>query len=139
MNRSCVELNDLPDELLMFIFKQMYNVEVLYSLFGLNERFDSILQDSTLINHLNFLKWSSQKYINRFSTDVIFDRFCSLILPAICQKIEWLGVEPSSMKQILSAANYPNLHGLSLFNMKEDTIKTLFTGKKMLILFVNER
>jgi len=33
---------DLPDELLMFIFKQMNNVEVLYSLFGVNERLDSL-------------------------------------------------------------------------------------------------
>jgi len=32
MNRLCVQLNDLLDELLMFIFKQMNNVEVLYSL-----------------------------------------------------------------------------------------------------------
>jgi hypothetical protein len=42
MSRSCVELNDLPAELLMIIFKQMNNVEVLYSLFGVNERLDSL-------------------------------------------------------------------------------------------------
>jgi hypothetical protein len=51
INRSCVQLNDLPDELLIFIFKQMNNVEVLYSLFNVNERLDSILQDSIFTNY----------------------------------------------------------------------------------------
>jgi hypothetical protein len=46
MNRSYVQLKDLPDELLMFIFKQMNNVEVLYSLFGVNERLDSLAIDN---------------------------------------------------------------------------------------------
>jgi hypothetical protein len=131
MNRSCVQLNDLPDELLMFIFKQMNTVEVLYSLFGVNERLDSILQDPTFTNYLSFLKWSSKKFLNIFSPDVIFDRFCLQILPAIREKIQWLDVESSSMKQILCAADYPNLYRLSLFNIEEETVKSLFTGKKI--------
>ncbi|CAF1329991.1 unnamed protein product [Rotaria sordida] len=127
MNGSCVQLNDLPDELLMFIFKQMNNVEVLYSLFGVNERLNSILQDPIFTNRLNFLKWSSKKFLNIFSPDIIFDRFCLQILPAIHEKIQWLDIESSSMKQILCAANYSNLYGLGLFNIEEETIKNLFT------------
>jgi hypothetical protein len=131
MNGSCVQLNDLPDELLMFIFKQMNNVEVLYSLFGVNKRFNSILQDPIITNRLNFLKRSSKNFVNIFSPDIIFNRFCLQILPAIHAKIQWLDIESTSMKQILCAANYSNLYGLGLFNIEEETIKNLFTGKRI--------
>jgi hypothetical protein len=131
MNGSCVQLNDLPDELLMFIFKQMNNVEVLYSLFGINERLNSILQEPILTNRLNFLKWSSKKFLNIFSDDIIFDRFCLQILPLIHDKIQWLDVDSSSMKPILCAANYSNLYELGLFNIEEKAIKNLFTGKRI--------
>ena len=131
MNGSCVQLNDLPDELLMYSFKQMKNVEVLYSLLGINERLNSILQDRIFTNRLNFLKWSPKKFLNIFSPDIIFDRFCLQILPAIHEKIQWLDVDSSSMKQILCAANYSNLYGLGLFNIEEKTIKNLFTGKRI--------
>jgi hypothetical protein len=131
MNRSCAQLKDLPDELLIFIFKKMNNVEVLYSLFGVNERLDSILQEPIFTNRLNFLKWSLKKYLNIFSLDTIFDRFCLQILPAVRENIQWLDIESSSMKQILCAADYPNLHGLGLYNIEEEIIQSLFTGKKI--------
>jgi hypothetical protein len=131
MNRSSLQLKDLPDELLVFIFKQMNNVEVLYSLFGVNERFDSILQDSIFTNRFNFLKCSSTKFLSIFSPDIIFSRFCAEILPVIRDKIQWLDIDSSSMKQILCAADYRNLHGLGLFNIEEETIRSLFTGKKI--------
>ncbi len=131
MSRSCVELNDLPDELLMIIFKQMNNVEVLYSLFGINERLDLILQDPIFTNRLNFLKWSRKRFLNIFSSDVILDRFCLQILPSVREKIQWLDLESSSMKQILCAADYPNLYGLGLFNIEEESVKSLFAGKKI--------
>jgi hypothetical protein len=124
-------LNDLPDELLMIIFKQMNNVEVLYSLFGINERLDLILQDPIFTNRLNFLKWSRKRFLNIFSSDVILDRFCLQILPSVREKIQWLDLESSSMKQILCAADYPNLYGLGLFNIEEELVKSLFTGKKL--------
>ncbi|CAF3389172.1 unnamed protein product [Rotaria socialis] len=126
MNQSYAQLQDLPDELLIFIFKQMHNVEVLYSLFGVNERLNSILLDPIFTNCLNFLKWSSKNFLNIYSLDIIFDRFCLQILPAVHEKIQWLDVESSSMKRILCAADYPNLHGLGLFNIEEETIKSLF-------------
>jgi hypothetical protein len=133
MNRTCVQLKDLPDELLIFIFKQMSNVEVLYSLFGVNKRLDSILQDRIFTNRLSFLKWSSKKFLKIFSPDIIFDRFCLQILPALREKIQWLDVESSSMKQILCATDYSNLYGLGLFNLEEEIVKSLFTGEKISI------
>lgn len=130
MARSCIQFQDLPNELLMFIFNKMSNVEVLYSLFGINERLNSIVQDQIYTNRLFFLKCSSKKIVNRFSPEIISDRFCLQILPSICEKIQCLSVDSSSMKQILSAVNYPNLHVLGLFNIEEETVQSLFTGKK---------
>ncbi|CAM2728968.1 unnamed protein product [Rotaria socialis] len=129
MNRSCVQLRDLPGKLLIFIFKQINNVEVLYSLFGVNERFDSILQDSICTNHFNFLKCSLRKFLSIFSPDIIFHRFCVEILPAIREKIQWHDFDSSSMKQILCAADYPNSLGLGLFNIEEETIRSLFIDR----------
>jgi len=111
----------------------MSNVEVLYSLFGVNKRLDSILQDRIFTNRLSFLKWSSKKFLKIFSPDIIFDRFCLQILPALREKIQWLDVESSSMKQILCATDYPNLYGLGLFNLEEEIVKSLFTGEKISI------
>ncbi|CAF4769382.1 unnamed protein product, partial [Rotaria socialis] len=53
------------------------------------------------------------------------------ILPAIGEKIQWHDVDSSSMKQILCAADYPNSLGLGLFNIEEETIRSLFIGKKI--------
>ncbi|CAF4944653.1 unnamed protein product [Rotaria sp. Silwood1] len=44
-------------------------------------------------------------------------------------KIKWLYIESSSAKHILRAADYPNLYGLALYNMKEKTARRLFTVK----------
>ncbi len=44
-------------------------------------------------------------------------------------KIERLNVESSSVKRILLAANYPNLHTLGLYDLAPETISDLFSGK----------
>ncbi|CAF4861680.1 unnamed protein product [Rotaria socialis] len=41
-------------------------------------------------------------------------------------KIKWLDLESSSMKHILCGADYPDLYGLSLYNIKEETAGCLF-------------
>ncbi|CAF3791442.1 unnamed protein product [Rotaria sp. Silwood1] len=46
-------------------------------------------------------------------------------------KIKWLYIESSSAKHILRAADYPNLYGLALYNMKEKTARRLFTDKNV--------
>jgi hypothetical protein len=42
MEYSCVQLNDLPDEILMIIFTKLANAEVLCSLLGVNKRLNKI-------------------------------------------------------------------------------------------------
>jgi hypothetical protein len=129
MENSCVGLNDLPDEVLMIIFKKLNNFEVLYSLQGVNQRLNKIVQDSTFTNRLTFVKWCSHNFIDVFGSDMMLNRFCLQILPSIHDKIKWLDLESSSMKNVLHATDYPNLYGLGLYNIDEDSARCLFTGK----------
>ncbi len=133
MNDSCIELNDLPDEILQIIFKKLNNLEVLYSLQGVNQRLNNIIYDSIFTSHLNFVKWSSDKFINKYPRNILLDRFCLQILPKIHMKIKCLDIESSSVKDILHAADYPHLYRLGLYNIEDETATSLFTGKKISI------
>ncbi|CAF3198085.1 unnamed protein product [Rotaria sp. Silwood2] len=56
MEYSCSQLNDLPDEI---ILKNLWNVEVLYSLIGINNRFNTIAHDSTFTSRLTLMQYFS--------------------------------------------------------------------------------
>ncbi|CAF1168958.1 unnamed protein product [Rotaria sordida] len=129
MEYSCIELNDIPDEVLLIIFQKLNNIDVLYSLHGVNKQLNKIIRDPIFTTSLNFVKWSSNKFLNKLSSNVILNRFCLQILPDISIKIKWFHRESSSIKRILHAANDPNLYGLGLYNMKEKTARRLFIEK----------
>jgi hypothetical protein len=131
MAYSCVQLNDLPDEILLIIFKNLNNVEVLSSLFNVNKRFNKIVRDSIFTSDLTLLKYLSHDFIYSLP-DPLLDRFCSEILPEIHHKIKWLTLESLSMKRILLSTNYPNLDGLRIYNIKKKTALSFFTGKILL-------
>ncbi|CAF1179457.1 unnamed protein product [Rotaria sordida] len=128
MKHSFIQLNDLPDEILMMILKKLTNIEVLYSLIGTNKRLNQIIYDFTFTNHLTLMISLSNGFTYPLS-DPILDQFCSQILPKIHHKIKWLDLESSSMKRILLTTNYSNLTGLGLYNIHEETLKNLFTDE----------
>jgi hypothetical protein len=128
MFNSCVQLNDLPDEILMIIFKKLAKAEVLYSLLGVDKRLNKIAHDSVFTNDLPLLMSTSDGLVYSLP-DPILDRFCSHILPKIHQKIERLHLESRSMERILLATNYPNLYGINLHNIHAKTALDLFTSK----------
>ncbi|CAF4539221.1 unnamed protein product [Rotaria sp. Silwood2] len=132
MKYSCIELNDLPDEILLIIFKKLDNLEVLYSFQGVNERLNKIIHDPIFTCRLSFLKWSFNKCINKFSSALILNKFCSQTLPKINTKIKWLDLESESMKNILDAVDYPNLYALGLYNIEEETAESLFTDERLI-------
>jgi len=129
MEYSCLGLNDLPDEILMIIFQKLSNLEVLYSFQGVNQRLHKMVHDLIFTSHLTFVQWLSHNIIDVFCCDRMLNRFCLNILPEIHDKIQWLDLESSSMKHVLRAANYPNLHVLGLYNINEESARCLFTGK----------
>ncbi|CAF5180122.1 unnamed protein product, partial [Rotaria sp. Silwood1] len=124
MECLCVKLNDLPDEILLIIFKKLDNFDLLYYFHGIkNKRLNNIIHDPIFTTSLNFVKWSSHKFLNKLSSNVILNRFCLQILPDISIKIKWFYLESSSAKNILRAADYLNLYGLGLYNIKEKTAR----------------
>ncbi|CAF3169754.1 unnamed protein product [Rotaria sp. Silwood2] len=131
MEYSCVGLNDLPDEILMIILKKLNNLEVLYSLQGVNQRLNKMVHDSIFAGRLTFVKWFSHNFIDLFCCNMVLDRFCLQILPEIHGKIKWLDLEASSMKHVLRVTDYPNLHTLGLYNINEELAQCLFTDETL--------
>ncbi|CAF3801159.1 unnamed protein product [Rotaria sordida] len=122
MNQSDIHLLDLPNEILIIILKKLDNIDVLYSLFGINnERLDILVQDDVFINILNFVKTSF--------IDSKLDRFCTVILPQKHHCVKKLILETTSLERILLAGNYPNLTSLELFNFRQETVSRYFTNK----------
>jgi len=128
MEYSCVQLNDLPDEILLLIFKKLNNIELFYSLIGVNKRLDKILRDCIFTNTLTLLEYFSYNRIYSLS-DPILNRFCWQILPNIEHKIKWFNLEASSMERILLSGNYSNLSGLGIYNITKENGLHFFTGK----------
>ncbi|CAF1195948.1 unnamed protein product [Adineta steineri] len=124
MEHLSTELNDLPDEILMIIFRKLFNTEVLYSLIDVNKRFNTIVRDPIFTNELTLMRCLSNNR-NYPLPDPILDRFCFQILPSIRHKIKWLNLESSSMKRILNVTNYPNLYGLGLYDLEIETARSL--------------
>ncbi|CAF3372367.1 unnamed protein product [Rotaria socialis] len=131
MEYSCVRFNDLPDEILMIIFKKMNNVEVLYSLHSVNQRLNKLVQDSIFTSRLTFVKRCSDNLVDAFPCNMMLNRFCLQILPEVHDKIKWLDLESSSMKNVLCATDYPNLYGLGLYNINEESARCLFTDETL--------
>jgi len=85
MEYSCVQLNDLRDEILITIFKKLANIEVLYFLVGANKRLNKFVHDFGFTNNLPLLMSTSDGFVYSLR-DPILDRFCLHILPEIHQK-----------------------------------------------------
>ncbi|CAF4153923.1 unnamed protein product [Rotaria sordida] len=132
MEYSSIQLNHLPDEILIYIFKKLSNAEILYSLSGVNKRLNKIVHDSIFTNDLSLFMSTSDGLVYSLS-DLILDRFYSHILPSIHQKIQWLHLESVSMERILHVKNYPNLYGISLHNIEEKKAIDLFTNETSII------
>ncbi|CAF1467107.1 unnamed protein product [Rotaria sordida] len=128
MENSWIQLNDLSDEILLIIFKKLPTTEVLYSLASVSIRFNRIAYDSVFTNHLTFLMAASDGFVYPLPNPVL-DRFYLHILPEIHQSVQWLELESQSMQRILFATSYPNLYGISLYNIEAKTFISLFTGE----------
>ncbi|CAF4078228.1 unnamed protein product [Rotaria sordida] len=91
-------------------------------------RLDKIICDPIFTSHLTLLQKSSDDVDDVIIplNDTIIDRFCLQILPKIHYEIKWLNIESLSMERILCTIDYPNLYGLGLYKIEEETFKRLF-------------
>ena len=118
MNKSITNLLDLPDELLLIIFKHLNFIEVINSFFDINERFDRIICDHSMTKTLDF---SSMIFFD----NQIFDRLGQL-LPRICQNIKYLIFRSISQEWLLHLADHPNLYKLDLGDINLTETKKYF-------------
>lgn len=141
MQFSCAEIYALPDEILLILLKKLSNVQVLYSLFGINQRLNAVVRDPTFTSRLTLFErltdpngFISDHYINPLS-DSIISRFYLQILPAIHQKIKWLDVEPTCLERVFRATNYPYLCRLGIYGIDIETALSLFTSEYELLKY----
>jgi hypothetical protein len=126
MNRSDVHLLDLPDEILLIILKKLNNIDILYSLWNINnERLNTLAQEKIFSDILNFESIDNISSIDRFK----LDRFCIDILPGIHDNVKYFILKQVLMERILLATDYPNLTKLKLSNFKKEMILHYFTSK----------
>ena len=130
MSSSSVHLLDLPDEMLLYIIRRLDNVDVLYSLFGINHgRLDRIIREKSFSHHLNFTT-SILHHTDNATIESILDRFSQNILPHIHFNIQSLTVQLSYMQRILLASHYPNLTQLKILDFHRDSVAlSCFTGE----------
>ncbi len=119
---------DLPNEILMMIFKKLTNEAVLYSIMGINMRLNRIMSDPSFTNQISLIKHHSSCDFTSALPGVMLDRFYFQILPQIHHKIKWLHLETLSMERILLATDYPKLRQLDIFSMNEETDIQLFSS-----------
>ncbi len=132
MNKSNMNLVDLPYEILFIILKKLDNMNILYSLLNLgNQRFDQLVQDETFTETLNFVMTTSTEDICPID-DLLFDRFCVDILPRIDYNVRSLILEAGSMERILHATTFSNLTQLKVFNFNEKILSHYLTGRIIL-------
>jgi hypothetical protein len=126
MNQPDIHLLDLPNEVLLIIFKKLDNIDVLYSLFGIqNRRIDTLIEYRIFFAILDFKNISS-------IADSKLDRFCTSIFPQIHHCIKKLIFDIKFMKCILLAGDYPNLISLSLYGFEEETAARYLTGNNLI-------
>ncbi|CAF1599863.1 unnamed protein product [Rotaria sordida] len=100
MDNSFVNIVDLSNEMLFYIFKKLNNFDVLYSMVGVNEKLDNVACDRTFTQSIDLTSISSNEKDNS-KTNAILDRFCLHILPRIHDNIECLTVDACFLKRIL--------------------------------------
>ncbi|CAF4105324.1 unnamed protein product [Rotaria sordida] len=127
MNQCNINLLDLPTEILLTIFKKLDNMDVLYSLFDVNnQRLDNIIQENISTNTLNFVLTTLTNDFLSIS-DPILDRFCTNILPKIHYNVKSLTLNSLSMERILLVADYSNLCEIKIFNFNSKIASRYFT------------
>ena len=126
MEGLSIQLNDLPDEILICIFKKLYNHEVLHSLISVNQRLNRIVHDKMFTRDLCLLRHCSYDDSIFPLPDSTIDRCCSKILPDIGHQIESLFLERTSIERVLHATNYPNLNNLGLYDVNHKVAISLF-------------
>lgn len=132
---SSIQLCDLPDEILMIIFKKLNNILLLYSLSHVDERLNRIIYDPMFTHRLSLLLFEETNQFVCLAYPLpsqILDRYCLDILPEIHENIKWLDVESSSFERVFSIKYYSNLVRIGFYNIQADAMLNFLSGKSFI-------
>ncbi len=129
MNHSVVSIMDLPDEMIIKIWNNLNNIDIISSFVGVNKRFDKLVRDPFYTRSIQLTEKNSKTNKYYSLPDSIIDRYCLNVLPQIHQCIECLILEPSSMERILLSCHYSRLRKLIFTKINGDFIFRHFNGK----------
>ena len=130
-------LLDLPDEILLMVFKALQMVDVLYCLAEVNQRLNRIAHDFLYTRQLDLTGLSTLKYrCNHISLTAapVLSHFSQKTLPRIHDQVHRMAIEPYLMRDMIGAANYPQLYSLSLRNFQDEFLYRCLTGMLVDIL-----
>jgi hypothetical protein len=133
MEYPTLNILDLCDEILLVILNKLNNIEVLYSLIGVNRKLDRLARDITFTQSVDLVAISSNEH-NGSRNKSILDRFCFSIMPRIQHNIESLTLDPLSIDRVLCIGNYSKLHKLTLVNLQLEMGSRIFNG----MLFIHQ-
>ncbi len=92
MNYSSVNILDLSDEMLLTIFNKLNNIDVLYSLIGVNQKLDRLARDIICTQSLDLATLISRKGDVRRILSIL-NRLCFSIIPQIQHNIQCLTLD----------------------------------------------
>jgi hypothetical protein len=127
LNNNKINILDLPNEMLLSIFNKLSNIDILYSLVDVNQRFDQLVLNSLYIHDLDF---TSNLLLggNRDDFYVRFNRICENIVPRICHQINKLTLGEDSINRIINKFYFPQLHSLSFNSISSWRLSLYFLG-----------
>jgi hypothetical protein len=132
MNELTVNILTLCDEMLLAIFNKLNNIDVLYSLIGVNQRLDKLAADIIFTQSIDLVAISSNED-NDSRTNSISDRFYFDIIPRIQHNIECLTLDSLSIDRVLHIGNYPKLRKLTFANLQLELAFRVFNGMLYLL------
>ena len=124
MNSLTINFLDLPDEILLTIFKKLSNTDLLYSLVGLNQALDKVVCDIKFTRIVDLTIVSSNE-ASELRSSAMLDRFYTYVLPRIRHNLESLTLQAEFLNRI-HAGIYPNLHKLTLVNLEISMASVIF-------------
>jgi hypothetical protein len=135
-NSDCLNILDLPNEVLFSIIEKVNMVDVLYSFVDTAQRFNQLIFAPFYIHKLNLTSVKIKSCFDRtFSVDdQILHKICTNILPQIYDQINELIVEQCSMERILQTINYPALYSLTLIDFSEQKLLNYLSGNLFKII-----
>ena len=129
MHQSNIGFLDLPNDILFIILKKLDHMDVLHSLFNVDDqRLNRIIQDKIFTRTLDFTLTTPANDISSIP-DPMLNRFCLDILPKIDHNVKSLILEAGCLERVLHSAEYSHLTELKIFNFDDEIVWNYFTGK----------